>query len=156
MVTSKKWFEEAMIVQAEILSDCEELSIGLVRKRSPDSALIMAEYVYKHIMENSNSGSGAEFINMLKELEAFNREDKVRAIGFFYESLGANSAGGSGCDISTLKDIAKWWKLENKFDKLMKAFFTEIPPMEEEKVKEKIEDEVEEEVILVPEIKKKK
>lgn len=139
-----------MDIQSEILPDNEQLCVGQARKRSPDSALIMAEYMYMHIKENSKNST--EFKNMLKELEIFSREDKVRAIGFFYENMEMNGSNGNGCSVDGLKVLANEWKLGDKFDILMKAFFTGTSHEKEEN--EENEEDIEE-VIAVPDFKKR-
>lgn len=151
MVNNQKWLEEAFAVQIEILPNSEQLSIGNVRQKSPDSALLMAEYIYRHIMENS--GNNVEFKNMLIELDIFSREDRIRAIGFFYENIDINGANGNGCSIGGLKQLAGAWKLVDKFDNLIKAFFTETPTEIEDV---KIEDVVEEveEVLTIPDFRR--
>lgn len=144
LTENQKWLETAMDIQSEILPDNEELSVGQTRQKSPDSAFIMAEYIYRHIVENS--GNSAEFKNMLKELEIFDRSDKIRAIGFFYENMEMNGSNGNGCSVEELKELAKEWKLGDKFDVLMKAFFTGASSENEEDI---------EEVITVPKMLRK-
>lgn len=118
MECNDMWLEKAFEIQSKILPDCEELSIGHIRRKSSDKALEMAIHIHRHIIENA--GNSSEFKNILKEVEIFG-EDKTKAIGFFYESTGMN---GGAIDVDQLREVANGWMLGNKFDLLLKAFFT--------------------------------
>lgn len=118
------WLEKAFEIQLKISPECEELSIGHIRRRSSDKALEMAVCIHRHIIENARNCP--EFKNLLKEVEIFG-EDKARAIGFFYESTWMN---GEAIDVDQLRKVADEWMLGNKFDLLLKAFFTGQKPSE--------------------------
>lgn len=119
------WLGKAFEVQLEIFPESEELSLSKIRSKSPDKAMKMAGFIHKHLMENA--GNCSEYKNILKEVEKFGEDDRVKAIGFFYESTGMN---GQQIRVDKLKEVANGWNLGDKFDALLNTFFTGQPTIE--------------------------
>lgn len=82
-VGKNTWIGKAVDIQEDVLPGIKGMSLSKVRQKSPEKAIEMAKYVYKDIIEISNTDQ--LFNEFLRKIELFKEEDRPNAIGVYFE-----------------------------------------------------------------------
>jgi len=128
MQQSSRWLDKIVDLMVELdvpPTDDIGLVMHMVKEKSDEKALEMAEYLYKDYLENAHQYP--EFEKLGEQLENFTINEKVRVLGAMVElSCYRSTLIIHGKEIWTVKGsdialVAKRWNLD--FRKLMAVFF---------------------------------